>query len=387
MARKYQRGSLVIRGARRKVYVLRYYESVLLPDRSLGRSRRSRILGTVSEIGTKRKAWEIAQTIMREANLSVERPEATLTFGHFAKLWEERILPLKKQSTQKFYRETLGRYMLPAFATMRLCDIEATDVQGFITAQSQRFAWATVQNIKLTLNQVLKQAVDWTYLRENPVARVKMPKRPPQVDKVILTPDQLKQLLLRLREPCHTVVATAIATGMRRCELFALRWCDVDFEKSVIHVRQRIYKGLVDTPKTPRSIRDLPIPTWLAEKLLQHRERRGGCPASYVFAGSSGKPLNPVSMCQRVLQPALSELGLPKASWHCFRRTLATWLSENGTQIKTTQELLGHSSVNTTLEYYVQSLTQSRREAIEMVGRLMDPNGPKFVGPVSPLLQ
>src|SRR5208282_4811761 len=139
MARKYQKGSLIIRGTRRKVYVLRYYESVLLPDRSLGRARRSRILGPVSDIGTKRKAWEIAETIMREANLSAERPQATLTFGQFAKLWEERILPLKKQSTQKFYRDTLARYMLPTFSGIRLCDIEVSDVQGFITSQAQRF--------------------------------------------------------------------------------------------------------------------------------------------------------------------------------------------------------------------------------------------------------
>jgi integrase len=387
MARKYQRGSLSVRGKRQKVYVLRYYESVLLPDHSRARARRSRILGEVSEIGTKRKAWEIAETIMREANLSMRRPEATLTFRQFAKLWEEKILPLKKQSTQTFYRETMARYMLPTFAAMRLCDIEVTDVQGFITAQAQRFAWSTVQNIKLTLNQVLKQAVDWAYLRDNPVARVKMPKRPLRVDKVILTPDQVKQLLPSLREPCHTAVATAIATGMRRCELFALRWSDVDLEKSVIHVRQRIYKGLIDTPKTPRSIRDLPIPRWLTEKLLQRRDHTNGSPASYVFEGSDGKPLNAVSMCQRVLQPALSALGLPRVSWHCFRRTLATWLSEQGTQIKTTQELLGHSSVNTTLEYYVQSLTESRKQAIEMIGRLMDPIGPQEMVSVSPVVQ
>ena len=91
------------------------HESVLLPDRSLGRTRRSRILGTVSEVGTRGKAWEIAETIMREANLSMERPEATLTFGQFAKLWEEKILPLKKQSTQKFYRETVGEIHVADF--------------------------------------------------------------------------------------------------------------------------------------------------------------------------------------------------------------------------------------------------------------------------------
>ncbi len=152
-------------------------------------------------------------------------------------------------------------------------------------------------------------------------------------------------------------------------------------------VRRHIYNGSIDTPKTPRSIRNLPMPRWLGEKLLKHRHRTHGCPNNYLFEGTSGKPLNPVSMCQRVLQPALSALGLPRVSWHCFRRTLATWLSERGTQIKTTQELLGHSSVTTTLDYYVQSLTESRKQAIDQIGRLMDPNGPQLTVPAGQLVQ
>src|SRR5713226_8379021 len=124
MARKYQRGSLIVRGTRRKVYVLRYYESVLLPDRSLGRARRSKILVAVSDIGTKRRAWELAETILQRVNLGMERPQTTLSFGQFAKQWEEKILPLKKQSTQEFYRETLARHLMPAFSEALLCDIK-----------------------------------------------------------------------------------------------------------------------------------------------------------------------------------------------------------------------------------------------------------------------
>ncbi len=387
VARKYQRGSLIVKGKKRKVYALRFYENVLLPDHSLGRARRSKILGAVSDIGTKRKAWELAETILQQVNLGMERPQTTLSFGQFAKQWEEKILPLKKQSTQEFYRETLARHLMPAFSEALLCDIKPADVQGFITAQAQRFAWGTVQHMKIALNQVLNQAVEWGYLRENPASRVKMPKPPRRGEKFILTPEQLRDLLTKLEEPYQTLVATAAATGVRRCELFGLRWCDVDFDKSMIYVRQRFYRGYVDTPKTPRSTRDLPIPRWLVEKLRRHQTRTKGTASSYVFEGRFGKPLSATTVSRNVLRPALKALGLPEVSWHCFRRTLATWLSEQGVQIKATQDLLGHASVNTTLEFYVQSLAGTRRQAIEQVGRLLDPNGPQFTDPVSSTIQ
>ncbi len=376
--RRYQRGSLIIRGKRQKAYVLRYYEEVLLPDNSLGRTRRSKVIGLVSEIGSKREARKLADAILLEQNPDTNRPQSAITFGQFVKQWEEKILPLKKPSTQEFYRDIIGKHLLPCFSVKRLCDLGPSDVQGFITAQAQRFAWQTVHHMKVALNQVLNQALEWGYLRENPANRVRMPRRPPRLEQVILTPAQLRELLQELAEPYKTLVATATVTGMRRCELFAVRWCDVDLEARIIHVRQRIYRGRIDTPKSPRSIRDLPIPKWLAAALQQHRLRSKGTDSGFVFARPDGKPMSPTSVASHVLRPALKQLGLPEVSWHCFRRTLATWLSAHGTQIKTAQEQLGHASATTTMEFYIQSLPGSRRQAIEQFGRVLDPNGPKM---------
>jgi integrase len=272
----------------------------------------------------------------------------------------------------------IAKYLLPFFSVKRLCDLSPGDIQGFITGQAQRFAWQTVQHMRVALNQILVQAVEWGYLRENPSRSVKLPRRPMRPEQVILTPDQVRKLLQVLQEPYKTLVATAAVTGMRRCELFGLRWCDVDFEQSVFHVRQRVYKGCIDTPKSSRSIRDLPMPGWLSDALRQRRERSRGLDCDLVFAGRSGKPMSPTTVARIGLRLVLKELGFPEVSWHCFRRTLATLLSEQGAQVKIAQEQLGHASARTTLEFYVQAMPGSRRQAIEQIGRILDPNGPKF---------
>lgn len=222
--RRYQRGSLFVRGKRRMVYVLRYYEDVLLSDNSLGRQRRSVVLGLVSEVGSKRKAWEKADPILREMNQGGHQPQSVLTFADLIKQWKERILPLKKVSTQGFYRHVIDKYLLPFFSGKRLCDFSPGEIQGFITGQAQRFAWQTMQHMRVALNQILLPAVEWGYLRENPGRSIKMPRRPLRPEKVVLTPDQLRKLLQVLQEPYKTLVATAAVTGLRQCELFGLRW-------------------------------------------------------------------------------------------------------------------------------------------------------------------
>ena len=214
MARKrYQKGSLFVRGTGRKVYVLRYYENVLLPDHSLGRTRRSVVLGPVNEVGSKREAWKMTEHVLREVNQGRQRPNSSITFGELARQWEENILPLKKASTQAFYRDVIYRHLLPAFSNKRLCDLVRAEIQGFITAETQRYAWSTVQGIRVTLNLILDQALDWDYLSENPARSIKMPRRPNRPDLVVLSLAEIGRLLQELKEPYQTMVSMAVLTG------------------------------------------------------------------------------------------------------------------------------------------------------------------------------
>ncbi len=88
--------------------------------------------------------------------------------------------------------------------------------------------------------------------------------------------------------------------------------------------------------------------------------------------------MSPTTVARNVLRPALRRLGLPDVSRHCFRRSFGTWLVEWGVSINTVQALLGYASPDTTLEFYVESMWESRRKTIEEVGQILDPNGPKL---------
>lgn len=292
------------------------------------------------------------------------------------------ILPLKKASTQAFYRDVIYRHLLPAFSNQRLCDLVRAEIQGFITAETQRYAWSTVQGIRVTVNLILDPALDWDYLSENPARSIKMPRRQNRPDLVVLSLAEIGRLLQELKEPYQTMVSMAVLTGMRRCELFALRWSDVDFDQLVIHVRQRVYRNQIDTPKGRGSIRNLPLPSGLTARLLALRDAAAATPPGLVFPGRKGKPLSATTVARRVLKPALQKLGLPEVSWHGFRRTLGTWMREQNVHVKTIQEQLGHANAATTLDLYVGSLSDERRRAIERDRTLaesnctqMDPNG------------
>jgi integrase len=358
--------------------VFRYYEDVVLPDGSPGRIRKSVILGPVSEVGAKKDAWRLADEIVGETNHGRQRPQSSMVFEKLGQQWKDKILPLKKASTQGFYEGIMKNHLLPAFKDKRLCDLSRAEIQGFITERIRKYSWNTVQGMRVTLHQLLEQAVEWGYLKDNPAGRIKMPRRPPRKENFVLSQDEARKLVAQMPEGKYRcLVGTAAATGLRRCELFVLERRDVDLDKRVIHVRRRVYRGQVDSPKSRRSIREVPIPDWLVEQLGQRLEETDAGENSPLFPGPNGKPLSATTAARKVLHPALEKLELPRFSWQCFRRSLATWLIEAGVPIKTVQELLGHASATTTLEFYVESRWESRRQAIDDVGRILDPNGPK----------
>ncbi len=92
-----------------------------------------------------------------------------------------------------------------------------------------------------------------------------------------------------------------------------------------------------------------------------------------VFPNAVGKPYEAANLLKRVLHPALEALGLPRAGWRVFRRSAATALSDMREPVKTVQQVLGHSSAQTTLAYYIQSVEESQRGAIMRLEERMMP--------------
>jgi integrase len=145
-------------------------------------------------------------------------------------------------------------------------------------------------------------------------------------------------------------------------------------------VREAVYKGNLSSPKSKSRIRDIPIGPTLQQALL---ERRKSAPAdAFAFASRNGTPLDSHNLLGRVLKPACKRAGLPLISWHSFRHTHATLLSDLGESLKTAQAQLGHARLSTTAEVYTHAVPASQRAAAEKLERTiwttnLDPNGPR----------
>ncbi len=304
------------------------------------------------------------------------RPQTTLTFREFVKTqWEPNLFPTFKYSTQRGYAYLLRKYLVPFFGTWRLCDVTRPMVQAFVAQLGRHLAPKSVCLAKNLLSKVFSTAVEWGYVHDNPVAGVRLPTRQVQREGIALTPGQVRQLLAELAEPYASMVLVAVLTGLRRGELFALRWGAVDFERKAIHVRESVYEGHFSTPKTRSSVRTLPMGEALERVLLRLRTTDVAAGA-LVFRSRRGTALRPNNMLKRVIHPACARAGLPKVGWHDLRHTSATLLHEQE-PLRVAQAILGHSDLQTTLGY-THVLPGWQRKAMERLERgILFPNVPK----------
>ena len=134
MARcQYQNGCLFVRGKRRKMWVARWREDVILADGSAGRVMRSVVLGPVSEIAGRREARRLLDAHLSPMNQGQYRPEATMLFSKFvAEYFEPGVLPTLKFATREIYSLLLRKHLTPRFGDHRLCDISRVEVQQYL---------------------------------------------------------------------------------------------------------------------------------------------------------------------------------------------------------------------------------------------------------------
>jgi integrase len=168
-------------------------------------------------------------------------------------------------------------------------------------------------------------------------------------------------LLANLTDPCNTIVAVAVLTGMRTGEILALRWKRLDFERGTVEVAESYSNGQFGTPKTRSSRRVIPMSKPLRDSLEAHKVRckRTG-PEELVFCTATGTPLSSANLYNRVLAPTYDRLGISRVSWHSCRHTNATLLGEVGESVKTAQAILGHLDLETTLNTYMHAIPDSQ---------------------------
>jgi integrase len=262
---------------------------------------------------------------------------------------------------------------MPVFGEKQLRLITKDSVQSFLNAKAQGgSSWKTVKHIRTVFGSILEAAVRDDLLASNPVRKTRLPRRAPVEEKAPISTEALRALLEALPEPSRSIATLLAMTGLRVGELLALRWQDIDFDKGVFSVRQTVYEGHFDVPKSKRSKRTLPLGP-MCRQIFESLRKPNVDPSVLVFAARNGAPLSRRNLLNRQLRPTCNALGLKGANWHWLRHAHATLLDAVGTPLGTVQALLGHASPETTREIYIESVAENARPAVESVEKLIGP--------------
>ena len=314
--RQYGSGCLL---RRKGGWAIRWRETEIGADGTKKRVLRYQTLGKMS----RKQAGDILVQRIAVASTKTITAPSTLTFRELAVQWQTTVLPMYKHSTQKNHGHILGKHLMPRFGGVRLTEVGRQDVQAYVAHLTSRgYAPKTVHHIHDVLSAILRTAVKWGQLEDNPARGVDLPRPMTVRPKWALTVQQAAALLEALPVLPRILVGLAILTGLRRGELFGLRWRDVDDEEQCITIREAVYEGIFDTPKTVASRRCMPLSAAGVQLIQEWRAvaRRTGS-EDLVFATRCGKPICPNNILRRWVAPACATLGLSRASWLTFRRT------------------------------------------------------------------
>jgi integrase len=230
--------------------------------------------------------------------------------------WQQTVLIQQKPSTRAAVKSQLNTTLLPALKDRLLSDMSTQALQVLVADWSRQKSAKTVRNLVATLRSLWKTARAWGYVDHDPFVGLVLPKSQP-VQARHFALDEVQRILAAAEEPYRTFFWLAAETGMRAGELCGLTWDDVG--DGFVRVRQSVWRGKSQSPKTANAVRTFAISPELTKHLAQ---RRG---IGFVFVNGAGKPLDAGLVVKRKLHPLLDKLGIKRAGLHAFRHTNASF--------------------------------------------------------------
>lgn len=316
---------------------------------------------------------------------------------------------LVEAKTYDYYESHVNVHLKPKLGHFKLQDLKTEHIQTLYNSlynNGNGLSANTVKHIHVTLKQCLEKAVELNYINKNHAKYCILPKDSKEEKLRVFNLEEISKIMKALdySNTYDVLIMLDFVTGLRKGEIIALTWEDIDFtnemlkvNKSFSHIKLRDTDGneivlddvnktkydlITKTPKTKSSNRIVPIPKNIVPILKKHKLKaveinlKNGVPnneSSLVFPSQAGTKLNSENITRRWIA-VLKKAGIDYLNFHCIRHTFATQLLEKDVNVKSIQDLLGHSSIRTTLDIYSHVSQDSKKEAISKLNDILPNN-------------
>lgn len=359
------------------------YQIILETDKDPMTGKRRRFYKTVN--GTKKEAESQLNQLIYEMSHggSVMKP-STVKLSDWMNTWMRLYTTHLSPTTIEGYRSQVETRIIPNLGKIPIASLTTNEVQAWVNwlSKDQGLSAQTVKNIFLNLKAALDMAKKQKMISSNPCENIILPSIK-QYKANVYTITQMKQVLAVAKGTDMYLIAVIEAyLGLRKGEIAALKWDDIDFETGVVHIlRSRVTVNGVVIEKSPKSeagVRDL----WLGAEALQifkdeysnylsETKKTGFKATGYVVHKENGEPFVPDSISQK-WDRFREAHHLPKIRFHDLRHTYATAMIAAGVDPKTVQTRLGHSDIQVTLNTYSHCLPTMNKAAGDTMDLLLN---------------
>lgn len=339
----------------------------------------------------KTKCLEKFEKLKEEINL-IQRDtvKSDMPFGEWLDFWYRHYCQMTiRQSTQASYENRIYKHIIPQIGSVKLNKLTQNDLQQFYASAKKggRLQYADclgeglsdrmIRSIHAVCRQALEKAVSESLITVNPAIGCKLPPKKSR-EMQVLTPEEMQRFLIQAKyEGYFEMLLLELTTGMRRGELLALQWDDLNFQTGELHICRQVYhvKGSmqITEPKTKGSIRTIILPKVILNVLAEYEKTVN---SRWIFPSPmiEDMPRNPQSVYKKV-KAILQRAGCKNIRFHDLRHTFATTALANGMDVKTLSSIIGHVSSQTTLDIYLHSTLEMQRQAARKIDSGIARNG------------
>lgn len=349
---------------------------------TVGDSRKS-IYGK-SKSDVRNKMIEIQVDIANQDYLD----ETNMTVSQWMQTWMDDFLEARPSTVKRYDRDVRLR-IIPYLGNIKLKELTTIQVQKmYRKCKDNGLSPKSIHNLHGVLHEALKKAVSLKYIKTNPCDECTLPKKPKAEMHPIVDDNTHKFLQAIKGDRYEDLFFFDIFTGLRESEACGLTWDCVDFDKGTIRVYRQLLrvgvkdgKGVFDfAPLKNDRERTIEPAVQVMEHLrrIQMKQKEyklmtGGAysnPKRFVFTDELGKPFHYHTMYTH-FKEIVKKIGMPEARFHDLRHTYATLSIQNGSDVKTISESLGHSTVAFTMDRYGHVSNQMRKDSAERMERMI----------------